>query len=248
MLARDANGGHTGTRDSRKNPIWNSRIRPGYHGRWAVAASSHAPPVNPMPSASRAVTICGVVAVLLAPTHTPAAAQAIPIGAHLRVRGQGNHAAVFRGRLRTISNDSIALALDDDVHGEPVPFAFADIGRAEMERDERTRDEAAAAVGAIGFAGGLGAAVYWCVHNQSDCADDIEQMQESADNDEGYIGPIGLMVLGGTFLGSIIGYALAPQPHWELVVFPTRTATSNGSSRLLMNVGVSIPLGGRRHR
>src|SRR5574339_191173 len=71
-----------------------------------------------------------------------------------------------------------ALALDDDVHGEPVPFSFADISRAEMERDERTRDEAAAAVGAIGFAGGLGAAVYWCVHNQSDCADDIEQMQE----------------------------------------------------------------------
>ena len=42
--------------------------------------------------------------------------------------------------------------------------------------------------------------------------------------------------------------ALAPQPHWELVVFPTRTATSNGSTRLLMNVGVSIPLGGRRRR
>jgi hypothetical protein len=56
------------------------------------------------------------------------------------------------------------------------------------------------------------------------------------------------MVLGGAFVGSIIGYALAPQPHWELVVFPTRTATSTGSMRLLMNVGVSIPLGGHRRR
>lgn len=203
-----------------------------------------------MPSASRAVAICGaVVAVVLAPNHSPVAAQGtIPIGSHLRVRGQGNHAAVFSGRLRTVSGDSITLALDEDKTNW-VPFAVADIGRAEMEHDEKTRDEAAAAVGAIGFAGGLGAAVYWCVHNQSDCADDIDQMLESADDDdEGYIGPIGLMVLGGAFLGSVIGYALAPQPHWELVVFPTRTATNNGSSRLLMNVGVSIPLGGRRRR
>lgn len=73
-------------------------------------------------------------------------------------------------------------------------------------------------------------------------------MQEAADNDESYIGPSALMVLGGALLGSAIGYLLAPQPHWELVVFPMRTATSNGSARLLMNVGVSIPLGGRHWR
>jgi hypothetical protein len=147
-----------------------------------------------------------------------------------------------------ISNDSIALALDDDAQGEPLPFALADIGRAEMEHDERTRDQAASAMGAVGAVGGLTAAVYWCVHNGDACADDIERMQEAADNDESYIGPSALMVLGGALVGSLIGYALAPQPHWELVVFPTRTATSNGSTRVLMNVGVSIPLGGHRRR
>ena len=154
---------------------------------------------------------------------------------------------MFSGRLRMISNDSIGLALDDDV-GETVPFALTDIGRAEMERDEKTRDQAASAMGAIGAVGGLSAAVYWCVHNQSACADDLEQMQEAADNDESYIGPSGLMVLGGALVGTVLGYVLAPQPHWELVVFPTRTATSNGTTRLLMNVAVSIPLGGRRRR
>ena len=207
-----------------------------------------------MPSASRAVAICvAVVAVVLTPTHSSVAAQAvagqpkIPIGAHLRVRRQGNHGAVFSGRLRTIDNDSITLALDDDAE-ETVPFAFTDIGRAELERNEKTRDEAASAMGAVGAVGGLTAAVYWCVHNQDACADDLEQMQEAADNDESYIGPSALMVLGGALLGSAIGWALAPQPHWELVVFPTRTATSNGSTRLLMNVGVSIPLGGHRRR
>jgi hypothetical protein len=171
----------------------------------------------------------------------------IPIGAHLRVRGQGNHAAVFSGRLRMINNDSIALALDDDSE-QTVLFAFSEIGRAEREHDEKTRDEAASTMGAVGAVGGLTAAVYWCVHNQSACEDDLEQMQEAAENDEGYIGPSALMVLGGALLGSAIGYLLAPQPHWELVVFPTRTATSNGSTRLLMNVGVSIPLGGRHRR
>ena len=44
-------------------------------------------------------------------------------------------------------------------------------------------------------------------------------------------------------VGSVIGYVLAPQPHWQLVLLPSRTATSNGSTRLLMNVGVSIPVG-----
>lgn len=199
-----------------------------------------------MPSTSRAVAICGaVVAVVLAPGHTSVAAQGmIPMGSHLRVRGQGNHSAVFSGRLRMISNDSITIALDGD-SANMVPFAVADIGRAELERDEKTRDQAAAVMGAVGAAGGLTAAVYWCVHNQDACAHDLEQMQEAADNGESYIGISGLMVLGGAFIGSVIGYALAPQPHWELVVFPTRTATSNGSTRLLMNVGVSIPLGGR---
>lgn len=208
-----------------------------------------------MPSASKAVTVCGVVvAVVLAPARTPVAAQVtavetpmIPIGAHLRVRGQGNHGAVFKGRLRMAANDSISLALDDDP-ATSVPFAVADIGRAEVERDEKTRDQAASVMGAVGAAGGLTAAVYWCVHNQQACEDDLAQMQEAASNDESYLGPSGLMVLGGALIGSAIGYLLAPQPHWELVVFPTRTATSNGSPRLLMNVGVSIPLGGRRRR
>ena len=81
--------------------------------------------------------------------------------------------------MRTISNDSIALALDDDP-AEMLPFAFADIGRAEMEHDERTRDQAASAMGAVGAVGGLTAAVYWCVHNQAACEDDLQQMQEAA--------------------------------------------------------------------
>lgn len=211
-----------------------------------------------MPGASRAVAIC-VVAVVLAPTPSPVAAQAtagdasprghptLPVGAHLRVRRQGSHGAVFSGRLRTIRNDSIALALDGDSQ-DTVLFAYADIGRAELERDEKTRDQAASAMGAVGAVGGLTAAVYWCVHNQTACEEDVAQMLQADDNDESNIGPSGLMVLGGALVGSALGWILAPQPHWELVVFPTRTATSNGSTRLLMNVGVSIPLGGQRRR
>ena len=90
-----------------------------------------------MPSASRAVTLCGAV---LALGLTPASGrtQTIPfdpnglpvrIGAHLRVRGQGDYSSVFRGRLLSITDDSIALALDSDpavlvplaeLHGVPV--------------------------------------------------------------------------------------------------------------------------------
>ena len=121
-----------------------------------------------MSSPSRAVTICGVlVALALAPADGSAQNASIDssglsalvsVGAHLRVRGQGAHRSLFKGRLRTMSNDSITIALDDDPDAA-VAFAVADLGRVEVERDEKTRDQAATVMGAIGAAGGVTAAV-----------------------------------------------------------------------------------------
>ena len=210
-----------------------------------------------MSSPSRAVTLCGaLVALALAPASGSAQNIAVdssglsalvPVGAHLRVRGQSIHSSVFRGRLRAMSNDSITLALDDDPD-EAVPFAVADLGRVEVERDEKTREQAATVMGAIGAAGGVTAAVLWCKHNQTDCQDDIDKTIEAAQNDSSYVGTSLLMILGGTAVGALIGYALAPQPHWELLVFPARTSRYDGRPSLQWNVGVRYALGGRRRR
>jgi len=168
----------------------------------------------------------------------------VPVGAHLRVRGQGINSSVFRGRLRAMSNDSIRLALDDDPT-EAVPFAVADLGRVEVERDEKSREQAATVMGTIGAVGGVTAAVFWCKHNQSDCEDDINRTIEAAQNDSSYVGTSMLMILGGTALGALLGYAIAPPPHWELMVFPTRTSRSDGHPSMLLNVGVRYALNGR---
>ena len=222
-------------------------------GKYGVGAS-YASRERPMSSPSRAVTICGVlVAVALTPADGAAQNTSIDssglsalvrVGAHLRVRGQGIHSSVFRGRLRAMSNDSIRLALDDDPE-ETLPFAVADLGRVEVERDEKSREQAATVMGALGAVGGVTAAVLWCKHNQSDCQDDIDRTIEAAQNDSSYVGTSMLMILGGTAVGALLGYALAPPPHWELMVFPIRTSRSDGHPSMLLNVGVRYSLNGR---
>jgi hypothetical protein len=146
-----------------------------------------------------------------------------------------------------MSNDSIRLALDDDPD-EAVPFAVADLGRVEVERDERTREQAATVMGAIGAAGGVTAAVLWCKHNQTDCEDDIDRTIEAAQNDSSYVGTSMLMILGGTAVCALLGYAIAPPPHWELLVFPERASRYDGRPSLLWNVGVRYAFGARRRR
>src|SRR4051794_26146760 len=89
-------------------------------GKCGVEKSSYASRESPMSSTSRAVTLCGAV-VALAVGPATGRAQTIPfdpngfpvrIGAHLRVRGQGEHSSVFKGRLESMSSDSINIALD----------------------------------------------------------------------------------------------------------------------------------------
>lgn len=199
--------------------------------------------------------LCGALTVLaLTPVRgraqtTPFDPSGLPvrIGAHLRVRGQNEYSSVFRGRLQSMSDDSIALALDSDP-GVLVPFAITDIGRAEVERDANSRGQATAVMGVLGAAGGATAAVYWCKHNPTDCDVDLQKTINPAPEDSSYVGLSLLMVLGGTLLGALAGYALAPAPHWDLVIFPMRTSRFDGTSRTLLNVGVSYSFGNRRRR
>jgi hypothetical protein len=146
-----------------------------------------------------------------------------------------------------MSTDSISLTLDDD-HAEVLPLAVAEIARFEVEQDENTRDIAAVVLGSIGAAGGLATAVLWCHHNQAACDADAEERQIAIDNDSTYLGIPLLMVMGGAIIGGLVGYVMAPPPHWELVVFPARTSGNEGLRRTVLNVGLRYAFGGRRRR
>lgn len=164
-------------------------------------------------------------------------------GSHLRVYRQAADSAVS-GHLRLMSNDSLTLAPDDDPSTQ-LAFANAEIAGLQIERDLHTRDQAAVVMAALGAIGGLTSAVLWCKNNQAACAAD-EQREQAADCDSTYYGIQTLIFLGGTMLGGLIGYALAPSPHWDVVAIPTRTTDNGGSSHLMLNVGVRYWLDGRR--
>lgn len=169
------------------------------------------------------------------------ASSILPSGSHLRVYRQGSDSAMS-GHLRLMSNDSLMLAPDDDPSSN-VAFASADIAGLEIERDLHTRDQAAVVMATLGAVGGITTAVLWCRNNQAACAAD-EQRQQAVECDSTYYGIQTLMVLGGTLLGGLIGYALAPSPHWDVVATPTRSTDNEGSQHLMLNVGVRYWLAG----
>ena len=194
---------------------------------------------------SARVAACAVLVVLVLAPACATSQSPFANGSHLRLTPRAPDFGRITGRFRLLSSDSILITPDSDSTAI-VPFATADIDRLEVERDGKTREQATTVMGVVGAGAGLTAAVLWCKNNQAACEEDIDQMLYAAENDSTYIGPSLLMILGGTAIGALIGYALAPAPHWDLVAFPTRTSTNDGSPRMLFNVGLRYSFGDRR--
>lgn len=151
----------------------------------------------------------------------------------------------FTGRLRALYDDSLAIMPDSD-HWE-VSFKRGEIGRLEAERDEKTRDYATTTMAVIGLLAGGGIALANCLDDREACAAQIERQREAECNGDSYVAPGTLLILGGLLAGGLVGYALAPAPHWDVVMMPTSTTGFDGQQHLGLNLGVRYSIA-KRHR
>ena len=166
------------------------------------------------------------------------------IGEHVRVRMNDADSTRFTGRLRALYDDSLAIVPDSD-HWE-VSFKRVEIARLEVEHDEKTRDYAATTMAVVGLVAGGGVALAKCLDDKEACAYQIQRQRDAECNGDSYVAPGTLLVFGGLLAGGLIGYALAPAPHWDVVMMPTSTTGFDGQQHLGLNLGMRYSLAKRR--
>lgn len=200
---------------------------------------------------TRSVDVVAAVLVLVCAGHvafcqTTRAADSILTrsGEHVRVHRSAADRSPIVGRFRAIDGDSVLIAPDADT-SVIVALSRRDIARLEVERDANTRDQVVTVMAVVGTVAGGAAAVVRCANNRPACAEEVQEMQRAYDNDSTYWGPSLLITLGGTLAGALLGYAMAPAPHWNVVALPMRTSGRDGSLRWGLRVGLRYEFGAR---
>jgi len=165
-------------------------------------------------------------------------------GHHVRVHRAANDYVPVVGRLRAVEGDSVLIVPDADTL-VIVALSRSDVARLEVERDAHTRDLFVTVTAVVGTVAGGAAAVARCANNRSACAEEYQDMQRAYENDSTYWGPSLLITLAGGLAGALLGYAMAPAPHWDVVALPMRTAGPDGSLHWGMRIGMRYSLGPR---
>lgn len=192
-------------------------------------------------------TLTSVAALVLIPVAaaTVCAQQSLPItppqsivrGDHIRLYQSASDTTPIVGRVRTIGTDSIGIVPDEDSTVR-VLLTRRDVARIEVERDARLRDHVVTFMAAVGAFGGAGLAAYQCLSNREECAYENDAAQRAAANGDTYVDTSLLLIAGGGLAGALLGYVMAPAPHWDVIAFPTRTASLDGVSRWGLSLGM----------
>lgn len=193
-----------------------------------------------------------VTLVLVGSTSTLFAQQSLPTteprplvrGDHLRLYQTTDDRSPIVGRLRWIANDSMDVAPDEDSTVR-VLFSQSDVARIEVERDAGMRNQVATVIAGLGMLGGAAAAVYRCLDNREQCAAERDAQARAEENGDPYVDKSLLLIAGGGLAGALLGYILAPPPRWEVIAFPTRAASVDGTPRWGLLVGLRYQLGAR---
>ena len=157
------------------------------------------------------------------------------VGDRVRVLLSRTDSTFVTGRFRGIHDDSLWIAPDSSDWTEA--FGRDDIARVEVEHDEKTREQASTVMAIIGGVAGGASAIAICLNNQVACAADQQAAREAQCRGESYADWFTVLFSTGALLGAGLGYALAPAPHWDMVMYPTRSTGSDGGHHLGLNVG-----------
>lgn len=162
-------------------------------------------------------------------------------GMHVRLRSNAAD-TVITGTLSFIEGDSL-IVNPDSTHSTPVrpgliAISRSDISKFEIERDEHTRDQVALALGVAGAVTGAVVAIKYCVDNNATCPTVVQDEQSDCDNNQISWTAGDLLVGAGALAGLLIGFVVAPPPHWDVVALPMRDAGRDGQMHLGLRVGL----------
>lgn len=165
-------------------------------------------------------------------------------GMHIRVQSSTADSPIT-GRLSLLEADSLVVNPDSArgmlVRPGLVALSRADITKLEVERDEHTRDQVAIALGVAGAITGAVVAIKYCADNSDSCAIELQQQQQQqndCEDGQSYWTTGDLLVGAGALAGMLIGFVIAPPPHWDLVALPMRDAGRDGQMHYGLRLGL----------
>ena len=162
-------------------------------------------------------------------------------GMHVRVESSTAD-TVITGKLSFIEDDSLVVAPDSTRGMFMRPFVVAigrhDITKLEVERDEHTRDQYATAFGVAGAITGAVVAIKYCADNSDACNTVVQDPQYDDCNQDQSSWTTGELIVGaGALAGMLIGFVIAPPPHWDVIALPMRDAGRDGQMHYGLRVG-----------
>ena len=175
---------------------------------------------------------------LIPPRDT--AGSRLTVGSRVKLRTTSSDADIY-GRVAEIAGDTIVIARPEGL----LRFPMEEISQLYVHGRGTAGQQAAAALGVVGLAGGVALYFEFCSHNRATCEEDYRKAQE----DTSYHSPLPplfiVSVVGTGLLGVALGEAFTP-PHWESAKGPFRIGLLP-TRRGLMVVG-SVTIRGRRRR
>ena len=189
-----------------------------------------------------AVSLLAITRATSAHAQSPRAA--VARGDQVRLTTGGDSAAVV-GRVVRVDSTQLVVAPPDS-GSLPRTIPLANVSHLEIERDVRARSIGAGIGALIGVAAG-GSYYYFdiCRQNASGCADEKRRASHAAMYDRSYVTVGDVLAIGGLLAGGLLGYALAPAPHWEIVATPGLEPGGDGDSHTALRITVSRTLLGR---
>jgi hypothetical protein len=162
-------------------------------------------------------------------------------GMHVRVQSSATD-TVITGKLSFIEDDSLVVAPDSTrgmfIRPLMVAIGRGDITKLEVERDEHARDQFAIALGVAGAITGAVVAIKYCADNNEACNTVIQEPQYDDCSQDQSSWTTGELIVGaGALAGMLIGFVIAPPPHWDVIALPMRDAGRNGQMHYGLRVG-----------
>lgn len=165
-------------------------------------------------------------------------------GDHVRLAALGDAATMSA---RVVRTDSATLEVaPDDSTLPPRTLPLSEISHLEVERDARARTIGASVGALLGVA--AGASYYYfglCPQDERGCAQEQRRSNVAAEYDRTYVTTGDVLVIGGMIAGGVLGYFLAPAPHWTVIAAPGLMRDGEGDTHTAFRLGVSHTLLGR---